>query len=176
MELGVFYAAEVVAAGLPIDNGPGVSLAVSEEVGRPERGPRLFAAGWITAQLLLPETVTGSVASVGLDSFAARAGIELGLRRWRLRLGAGWDFVHLSPTTTNPSVTLAGPHWTETFACQGAVRLAIARIAGARLWLSLLADLSPTAVDYGVAVGGNFVPVFSPWRVRPGLGVEVTFP
>jgi hypothetical protein len=176
LELGVFYAAEAVASGLPVDNGPGVSLAVSQEVGWQERGPRLFAAGWITAQLLLPDTVTGSVASVALDAVAARAGIELGLRRWRLRLGAGWDFVHVSPATTNPSVTLAAPHWTETFACQGAVRLAVARVAASRLWVSLLGDLSPTAVDYGVTVGGSFRSVFSPWRVRPGLGFEVTFP
>jgi hypothetical protein len=176
LELGVFYAAEAVAASLPIDNGPGVSLAVSQEIGAEERGPRLFAAGWITAQVLLPETVTGSVASVGRDAVAARAGIELGLRRWRARLGAGWDFVHVSPTTTNPSVTLAAPHWTETFACQGAVRLEVARIAASRLWVSLRGDLSPAAVDYGVAVGGNFRSVFSPWRVRPGLGFEVSFP
>lgn len=181
LELGIFYAAQAVAAGLPIDDGPGVSLAVSQEVGAQEvgsqvSGPRLFAAGWITAQLLLPETVTGGAASVGLDAVVARAGIEFGLRRWRLRLGAGWDFVHLSPATMNPSVTLTSPHWTETFACQGAVRLAVARVAASRLWVSLLGDLLPSAVEYGVAVDGNFQTVFSPWRVRPGLGFEVTFP
>jgi hypothetical protein len=120
--------------------------------------------------------VTGGAASVGLDAVVARAGIEFGLRRWRLRLGAGWDFVHVSPTTTNPSVALASPYWIETFACQGAVRLAVARVAASRLWVSLLGDLQPAAVDYGVAVDGHFRTVFSPWRVRPGLGFEVTFP
>ena len=107
--------------------------------------------------------------SVGLDS-ATRRGGRAGLRRWRLRpRRAGWT---RSPVAHDdePVGDPGRAPLTETFACQGAVRLAITRIAAARLWVSLLADLSPTAVDYGVAVGGNFVAVFSPWRVRPGLG------
>ena len=175
-EWGVFYAAQAVAGGLPIDNGPGLSLALSAEVGRAFHRPRLFSAGWISVQYRLPETVSGTEAGVGLEAVATRLGLELGLPRWRLRLGAGWDFVHVSPETTNPSLALAPAHWTTAAAVQGAVRAQVARVGAAHLWVSLLADLLPTAVDYDVAVGGGLVTVFSPWRVRPGAALEATFP
>jgi hypothetical protein len=175
-EWGLFYAAQAVAAGLPVDNGPGLSLALSVEVGPSFHRPRLFSAGWINVQYRLPETVRGAQAGVGLDAVAARLGLELGLWRWRLRLGAGWDFVHVSPETTNARLALAPAHWTTTVALQGAVRAKVARVASAHLWVSLLADLVPTAVDYDVADGGNLVTVFSPWRVRPGIAFEVMFP
>jgi hypothetical protein len=176
LEWGLFYAAQAVTAGLPIDNGPGLSLALSAEVGPAFHGPRLFSAGWISVQYLLPETVTGAQADVGLEAVIARLGLEVGLRRWRLRLGAGWDLVHVSPEATNAALALAPPHWTRSVAYQFAVRAQVAGMRHARFWVSLLADLRPTAVDYDVAVGGNLVSVFSPWRIRPGIGLEATFP
>jgi hypothetical protein len=175
-EGGVFYAAQAVSSGAPIDNGPGLSLALSREVAPAFHRPRLFSAGWISVQYRLPETVRGAQAAVGLDAVVARLGLELGLWRWRLRLGAGWDFVHVSPETTNASLALAPAHWTTSVAVQAAVRAQVARVAPAHLWVSLLAELQPTAVDYDVAVGGTLVTVFSPWRVRPGIGLEATFP
>jgi hypothetical protein len=175
-EWGVFYAAQAVAAGAPIDNGPGLSLALGAEVGPAFHRPRLFSAGWISVQYLLPETVSGAQAGVGLEAVAARVGLELGLRRWRLRLGAGWDFVHVSPEMTNASLSLAPAHWSTTSSVEAAVRAQVAQMAAARLWVSLLADLHPTAVDYDVAVSGALVTVFSPWRVRPGIAFEATFP
>ncbi len=174
-DFGVFYAAQAVASGLPIDNGPGLSLAISKQGSR-LLGPGVVAAGWVTLQYLLPESITDPAASVGLQAIAARLGIEVGPRRWRLRFGAGWDFVHVSPQTTNAALALAAPHWTTSLALEGAARAAVARLGGARLWVSVLVDLFPTAVDYGVAAGGSFQTVFSPWRVRPGTALEVTFP
>jgi hypothetical protein len=175
-EGGVFYAGQAVASGAPIDNGPGLSLALSREVGPALRRPRLFTAGWLSVQYLLPETVTGAQAGVRLDAVAARLGLELGSQRWRLRLGAGWDFVRVSPAATTASLALAPAHWTTTLAFQGAVRAQVARVASARLWVSLLADLLPTAVDYDVSVGGKLATVFSPWRIRPGIALEAMFP
>ncbi len=175
-EWGVFYAAQAVAGGLPIDNGPGLSLALSAEVGPAFHRPRLFSAGWISVQYRLPETVSGTQAGVGLEAVVTRLGLELGLSRWRLRLGAGWDFVHVSPEATNAALALAPPHSTMSVAYQFAVRAQVARVGAAHLWVSLLADLLPTAVDYDVAVGGGLVTVFSPWRVRPGAALEATFP
>ena len=46
-----------------------------------------------------------------------------------------------------------------------------------RFWLSamLFADVLPTAVSYDAAIDGAPARVFSPWRVRPGLNLELTF-
>jgi hypothetical protein len=175
-ELGVFYAAQAVAGGLPIDNGPGLSLALSDTTRRYASGRRLVTAGWMSARAVLPESVTGADASVGLVGAAARLGIELGLQRLRLRLGAGWDVLHLSPKPTSAALALAGSRWTSTFACQAALRVEITDVRSAHFWISLLGDAIPTAVDYGVDSGGRFDVVFSPWRVRPGLALEIIFP
>jgi hypothetical protein len=175
-ELGIFYAAQAVAAGLPIDNGPGMSLALSDELRRRARWPRLFTAGWVSAQFLVPETVTGTDASVRLVGLTARLGVELGLERLRFRLGAGWQLVHLSPEAASAALAPAAPRWTSAFAYEVAIRLAVAHVRSSHLWISLLADVFPTAVDYGVDAGGQFESVFSPWRVRPGLALELVFP
>lgn len=174
LDFGVFYAAQAVAAGLPIDNGPGLSLAISQQ-GSSLFGRAIVSAGWLTVQYLLPETVSGAAARVGLEGVAARLGVEIGSRRWRLRVGAGWDFVHVSPEAESAALALVASHWSTTLSLQGAARAAVARLGGARLWVNVLADLLPTAVDYGVAAGGSFQTVFSPWRVRPGIALEVTF-
>jgi hypothetical protein len=176
-ELGVFYAARAVAAGLPIENGLGFLLGLSDEIRRRTYWPRLFDGGWLSAQVFWPETVTGAAAGVRLETIAARFGIELGLRRLRLRLGAGWDFVYLTPQMTAAPLAAAGARWTAPFVYETAVRAAVVHIRSCHLWLNLFADIFPTAVDYGVAdAAGNFQPVFSPWRVRPGLALEALFP
>jgi hypothetical protein len=176
-ELGVFYAARAVAAGLPIDNGPGFSLGLSEEAPRRKYWRRLFNGGWISAQVLWPETVTGTTAGLRLQTITARLGIELGLYRLRLRLGAGWDFVHLSPEVAAAPLAPAAARWTAPFAYETSVRAAVLRVRSCHVWLNAFADIFPTAVAYGVTDGsGAFQAVFSPWRVRPGLALEVVFP
>ena len=175
-ELGVFYLAQAQAAGLPVAQGPGLSVALSAELDH-ELGERSrFVAGWLTGQVRLPESVHGAQAAVRLDAVAVRAGLEVGVRRLRVRLGAGADFVHVSPEAVDPSVALAAAHWSTSLALSGAVRAGLYRGRGFRLWGSLLADLLPTGVDYGVDDGGSLAPVFSPWRVRPGLAVDLTIP
>ncbi|HEY4395448.1 MAG TPA: hypothetical protein VGP64_15360 [Polyangia bacterium] len=177
LELGVLYGARGVAAGLPIEHGLGFSLGLSDEIERRAHWPRLFDGGWASAQVFWPETVTSAAAGVRLETIAVRFGLELGFDRLRLRLGAGWDFVHLSPETTAAPLAPAGARWTAPFVYQAALRAAVVHIRSCHLWASLFADIFPTAVDYGVAdAAGNFQPVFSPWRVRPGLALEALFP
>jgi hypothetical protein len=176
-ELGVFYGARAMAAGLPIENGPGFSLGLSDEITRRRYWRRLFNGGWISAQFLWPETLTGAAAGVRLQTIAARLGIELGLYRLRLRLGAGYDFVHLSPQMTGAPLAPAAAHWSTQFVYETSVRAAVLHVRSCHVWLNLFADIFPTAIDYGVVdAGGTFQPVFSPWRVRPGLAVELLFP
>jgi hypothetical protein len=174
-EIGIFYAAEAVADGLPIDNGPGLSLALSDEIRRHASGPRLFTAAWVSARMMLPETVMGTDASVRLAGGAARLGLEVGFKHLRLRLGAGWDLVHVSSEATSAALAPAGARWTSTFVCEGAIRVGIADMRSSHLWISLLGDVLPTAVDYGIDAGGRFEVVFSPWRIRPEIAVEITY-
>jgi hypothetical protein len=176
-EFGVFYAARAIADGLPIEHGPGVSAGFSQEIPRWAHGPRLFVGGWASGQVLWPETLSGSTASVRLQTIEARLGVELGLQRLRLRLGGGWDFVHLSPEAAGVPLAPAESRWTVPFFLETSIRAAVLHIRSCHLWASLYADLFPTAVDYGVAdASGNFQAVFSPWRVRPGAAVEFLFP
>jgi hypothetical protein len=50
VELGVFYAAQAQAAGLPVAHGPGLSVALSTELERDLEERRRFVAGWLTGQ------------------------------------------------------------------------------------------------------------------------------
>jgi hypothetical protein len=176
-ELGVFYAGRAVADGLPIEHGPGVSAGLSQEIPRWSHGPRLFVGGWASGQVFWPETLSGSTANVRLQTLEARLGLELGLQRLRLRLGGGWDFVHLSPEAAGVPLAPAEAHWIAPFFFETSLRAAVLHIRSCHLWVSLHADIFPTAVDYGVEdTAGTFQPVFSPWRVRPGAAVEFLFP
>jgi hypothetical protein len=176
-ELGVFYEARAMAAGLPIEHGLGVSLGLSDEIRRRTYWPRLFNGGWASAQVLWPETVTSSAASVRLQTIEARLGIELGLYRLRLRLGAGWDFVHVAPEPSSAALAPAAARWIVPFFYETSIRGAVLHVRSCHLWVNLFADIFPTALDYGIEdAAGNFQPVFSPWRVRPGAALEAVFP
>ena len=41
--------------------------------------------------------------------------------------------------------------------------------------MTVFADVMPTAVRYHVMINDATTSVFSPWRVRPGLTLELTF-
>ena len=178
--LGFFYAAQAVADGGIIDHGPGLTLSVART--RPDatthetgRGPIVFAGAQY--RLLLHERT--QPIGVALYTVAARAGVECGPLWWsrlRVRLGAGADFVHLSPESSDPTAMLTPARWSTTFVGTAALRANVIAQPG-RLWLSavLFADISPTEVRYAAAVGAATTPVFSPWRVRPGLTIELTF-
>jgi len=116
---------------------------------------------------------------VALDTVAARAGVECGPLLWsrlRARLGAGVDIVRVKPESSDPAATLTGARWTASVVASAALRANLARRPGL-FWLSaaLFADVLPTTVRYDAIIDGATAPVFSPWRVRPGLTVELTF-
>jgi hypothetical protein len=174
VEAGAFYAMQALADRWPAAHGPGVSLALAGELPRELGHPRWFAAGWLSAQYRLPVSASGAEAGVGLDGFALRAGGDVGGERFGARLGAGVDLVHVTPEVADPAVTSAASRWTAGFALTAALRGQLYRFRGLRVVGSLLVDVVPTAVDYGVSAGGTLVPTFSPWRLRPGIGLEAT--
>jgi len=172
-----FYAVQVPAAGR-FAHGPG--LAVSLQRGD---GARPLSA-WLSGQYQLPYDVNGDRIGARFDALAFRAGLQLlrDLRGPRLRggvrLGAGADVVHVAPQpgTVDTTATLMPSHWTPTAVVTGAVRLTVALRWRMRLAIDLLADVLPTVVHYDLAVEGVPSTVFSPWRVRPGVLLDLAVP
>jgi len=178
--VGFFYGGQALSDRPALDHGPGLTLAVAAfprwpRVHATGRGPIVFAGG----QYRLPIHEQTARVGVALYTIAARAGVECGPLLWsrlRVRLGAGVDFVHVTPESTDHAVTLTAVHWSTTFVASAAVRANLVE-RPRRFWISavLLADVLPTAVRYDLAVDGAAETIFSPWRVRPGLTLELTF-
>jgi len=178
--VGFFYAGQAQSDGPALDHGPGLTLAVAAfprwpQVHATGRGPIVFASG----QYRLPIHEQTPRVGVALYTIAARAGVECGPLLWsrlRVRLGAGVDFVHVTPESTDHAVTLTAVHWSTNFVASAALRANLVERPH-RFWISavLLADVLPTSVRYDLAVDATTETVFAPWRIRPGLTVELTF-
>jgi hypothetical protein len=91
-------------------------------------------------------------------------------------VGAGVDFVQLRPEagTAGGAPVLTPARWSTSLVLSGAAALALAAGRRASVELRLYADLLPVAVHYDLAIDGSTSPVFSPWRVRPGLALVVS--
>jgi hypothetical protein len=178
--LGFFYAAQAQGAAPTIDHGPGLTLSWAAtrkfaDVHEAGRGPTLFAS----AQYRPPVHERDARIGVALYTVAARAGVECGPLAWsrlRVRLGAGADFVHVTPEASDPGAVLGAAHWSANFVGTAALRVNLVR-PSRRFWLSaaLSVDVLPTAVRYDATIDGTTSSVFSPWRLRPGMTLETTF-
>jgi hypothetical protein len=171
--VGAFYGAQASTAGTPIAHGPGLTLLWRRKIGTWNAG------AWSSGQYRLTESARSSEVGVDLQTLAVRAGAEIrwgGLAsRYGVRLGAGADFVRISPRQVAPSAALTPDRWSTSFVLSAALRASVRLDADVHLSVLALVDLLPVAVRYDVQVDGAAVPVFSPWRVRPGLAVEATF-
>jgi hypothetical protein len=178
--VGFFYAAQALSDAPTLDHGPGIGLSVAAwrkfaRVHDEGRGPAIFAS----AQYRLPIHERAPRIGVALYTIAARAGVECGPLLWsrlRVRLGGGVDLVHIAPESSDPDAALTPTRWSANLVASAALRANLWR-EPRRFWMSmtLLADVMPTAVRYDVVVDGSTTSVFSPWRVRPGLTLELTF-
>jgi hypothetical protein len=177
----LFYAVELMVSGLPIAQGPGVFAAWGADGHEP--GIDI----WLSGQYQLPETSRGESVGLRLDSLATRAGVEglwpLTKSRHRaafvfqyldLRVGAGADIVRLSPEagSLDRSVALTQARWSTSLVCVGAAGISMALGGTFQVTAQLFADVFPTRVRYDLEVNGRSTPVFSPWRMRPGLALE----
>jgi hypothetical protein len=184
--VGVFYAAQIPGGELPVAHGPGLALDLDLGPGR-----RRALAAWLEGRYQLPEHAARDTIGLDLSTIAARAGLGLRFatgsaagddaralrpRAVALRVGAGVDFVQLRPEAGSgggaPALTPA--RWSTSLVLTGAAALALAAGRRASVELRLFADLLPVAVHYDLEVDGRASPVFSPWRVRPGLALAVT--
>lgn len=184
---GVFYRAQALGPDLPVVHGPGVAFAWAGW------GPGAVLGGWASAQYQLPAEEIGPAIGLRFETFAARAGLQAYLALQDsgaggargpgpsgivARLGAGADLVRLTPRPGNGaglSAALTPPRWSQSlvFGAMAAVTWRVGRRAALGAVASL--DLLPTAVHYDLQVEGRTSAVFSPWRLRPGLGVELLF-
>jgi hypothetical protein len=170
---GVTYGAQAPAGASPIAHGPGLLLALAHDPRGQERGQGLLF--WVSGQWSRLETGTDETPfRVGLDTIAARAGVEVGTDAGiGLRAGAGADFVHVQPRTLAPEPGVAPARWSTDFVVSLAGRANLAVLGPIRLAGLFTLDVTPTAISYDVETNGVRSPVFSPWRVRPGIAVEL---
>ena len=178
--VGFFYAAQALSDAPTLDHGPGLAVSVAAwqrfaAVHEQGRGPALFAS----AQYRLPIHEQTPRIGVAPYTVAARAGVECGPLLWsrlRVRLGGGIDLVHLAPESADPDAVLTPARWAASFVASASLRAMIWNVPR-RFWMSmtLFADVLPTAVRYDVTIDGTTTSVFSPWRARPGLTLELTF-
>jgi len=184
LRAGVFYAAETFAAALPVVSGPGVVIWGPVAAGA---SGRWQIGAWVSGQYQIPGDASGNLASVRLETIAARAGASgswaLGARRsshWALevRAGAGADTIHLAPQagTRSSAAALTPARWSTSLALTAAagVTAAIGDRDRVRLGARLYTDVLPIATHYDVAVDGQSTTVVAPDRVRPGLIVDLT--
>jgi hypothetical protein len=176
---GFFYGAQALDGDAALDHGPGAWLSYAawrkyRDVHYAGRGPALFAS----AQFRLPVRAGAARIGVALETIAARAGVECGPLLWsrlRVRLGGGADFVHVTPESSDPTAMLASKHWTAGLVGSAALHVNVFGGRGASMSAALLADVLPTEVRYDATIDGATTRVFTPWRVRPGLTLELTF-
>jgi hypothetical protein len=172
---GVFYGAQTPAGESPVAHGPGLLLSFAHDLRGQQRGQGLLF--WLAGQWNTLDTAgDGARIAVGLDTIAARAGIEIGSDSGvGLRIGAGADVVHIAPRAPapDPSIALAPARWSSHFIVSAAARVNLSVIGPVRLAGLFALDLAPTAVSYDVSTNGMLSPVFSPSRLRPGIVLEL---
>ncbi len=171
---GVFYGVHALGSGPSFAQGPGLSLSWGAVGDRPGIG------AWISGQYQLPERELGSRVSIRFETIAARGGLEVrlpvALHHLSLRLGIGTDLVRVSPQpgTVDASAMLTPVRWSQSLVFTAAVGMRWAVGHHMLLGASLLADVLPTVVHYDLDVAGSTSEVYSPWRARPGVALEVS--
>lgn len=178
--VGVFYAAQAIGSGLPIVHGPGLSLLLGSFG---SVGIRSTMGVWLSGQYQLPQRESGASVGMRWETIAARGGLELRLpvggtlphHHIAARLGVGADLVRISPEpgSVDPAATLTPARWSQSLIVSGALRWGWAVADHISIGVDALVDILPTVVHYDLAVAGSTSPVFSPWRVRPGLAFDI---
>ena len=174
-----FYAGLAYAPAIPILHGPGLSLSVGLQ------SLSMRVAVWVEAQYRFSETERGAQIGVRLESIAARTGLELSWplgadfdraeREIELRAGVGADMTHLTPEpgTEDGSAALTATRWSTALALTSSAGASLHLNRGTSLGARLFVDVLPSRVDYDLRVGSATDTLLSPWRVRPGIALEI---
>jgi hypothetical protein len=173
--VGAFYAAQAFAAGWPVEHGPGLAIRALQGSGRARLG------GWATAQYQLPEMIATDLAGVRLDTAAVRVGPELDLPISRgaalaVRAGAGGDVIQVaSRQGTNGGAALVAARTYWDFMAQFAMGARLQLPARLELEAEALVDADFVLRHYDVNVDGHLIRIVTPWRVRPGIAVALSW-
>ncbi|MBN2195235.1 MAG: hypothetical protein JW751_20630 [Polyangiaceae bacterium] len=154
-------------------HGPGILLGVSY------RGQRRRLSLSLQGRYDWPHRAVGDEVTLELETVGMR--LILGVASnppgfgWVARIGAGWDRVSYTPRTRTDAATArqggADSRPLLGFGMGGAIQGRRGSIAA----LTLL-ELPLVDTHYDVAVQGTHRTDLAPWRVQPGLGLEVTWP
>jgi hypothetical protein len=173
---GAFYAVQAFAPEQLIEHGPGLTAAFGPRAGR------WRPSAWISTQYQLPESIGTSLIGVRLDTIALRAGIRLTRElsdrvAIAVQLGAGGDVVHIAPRQGSSARASLSP---ERFSWEYDAELGLSATVrvnrSIELWAAMLADADLGMRHYDVVVDGSTVRALTPWWVRPGVSVGVTWP
>jgi hypothetical protein len=167
--LGAFYAAQAFAEDWPIEEGPGVAAELRQSTGRARLG------GWLTGQYQLPATIDDGFAGVRVDTFAIRAGVEIGTPVATDavaigRIGVGGDVIHVAPRPADAADAVLEKekfYWDSMV--QFATGLQVRLNPHLELDVAILIDVDLVLRHYDVQVGGATTRLATPWLVRPGL-------
>ena len=168
------YDAQVASFDLPVSHGPGVSMAIMSADAR--------WGAWTSGQYRFPLSTSAPAASMRIEGFATRIGFayrpfasatSLGAE-WEGRLGAGLDFNHVRPGPgTDASVVLVPSWWSRSLVVSAMVGPRWQRGRHWSVGVRAGVDVLPESVHYDVMNGAQADRVFSPWRLRPGMQVEI---
>ncbi len=170
-EVGALASVRAFSTGIPVVGEVGLGLALD--------GPGPLRP-WIEGAYQIPARDLSSPVGVELDAVAARAGLAAAVAMSRsvaLLVGAGAGLARTSftPRVEDPTVTAraAGAFWSPT----GRIVAGVAIRAGAHLALRLTAfcDVVGADVHYDLVDAGGTTrrPVLVPFRVQPGLAVQI---
>ena len=171
----VTYAADTFAPRAAITHGPGLALDL---LYAPAPGAELGLRA--LGQVRFPVEVDESPFVVRLESFPCRLLGTIGVPlagTWSVSgaLGGGVDVVHVVPVRgQGPDHRIAAP--TVAVFSVARVALGLSRGGDLRVGLWLSADVDLNGADYTYVDGGATSTLFSPYRVRPGLTLEVGTP
>jgi len=163
---GLNYDVGAYARALPVVQGPGISVLLSDRNFR--------RRAWLTGTYRMPSQIESDSVSVRVTSLDLRAGFALNARigpAWWISggLGAGVDSTRLEPQVNEGlrAVNVA-TLTTWTFSVRPVVGIAWA-LKQTMVLLEAGADIDPARTQYIVRTDGVGSYVLSPWPVRPNI-------
>jgi hypothetical protein len=175
--LGVapFYSAKLHAPDAVVVHGPGIAL------GWVETSVRLRPAMFVSARYELEDEVWFDRIGMRWSTTAMRADFALiealssGALHAGAKLGGGVDLVSIEPRPVDDQVMLEPERRVAVWAVDAGLTVGVSPVARLTVNLELFCDLYPRRVHYDLAEAGETAPVFSPFRVQPGLRLGVLF-
>lgn len=175
--LGAHYGLELFSSEVPVVQGPGLSVGLSDAVHSSRPGAQLVG------QLWLPSQASGPVANVRFYVGALRllATIEHSFSdivALNAGLGGGVDFTRVEPgaVDTQLTVRLASPRTLATPALRAALGARYRHVLGLSLYTTLAVDVDPSRTRYVSVDAGVTSRLLAPHTLRPSLVVGVATP